>query len=81
VPSKSTVVIYRQHSSPVRISNVVSFEDDVNTGVINIEAIVEGSYSPQTQKVDYKKTYKFYRSQILGYMRKTAIDGTEEEIT
>lgn len=79
MPSKFTVVIYRQHSSPVRISNVVSFEEDA--GEINIEAIVEGSYQPNTQKVDYKKTYKFFRSQILGYMKKTKIEETEEEIT
>ena len=78
----TNVVVYRQNNNPIRISNVVSVEEKVelHQRLLLIEALKKGVYQPNTKKVDYKQTYKFYLSQLLGYRVVEAVAETEEEI-
>ena len=77
------VLVYRQNSTLIRISNVVSIEEKVelHQRLLLIEALKKGVYQPNTKKIDYKQTYKFYLSQIVGYRVTEAVTETEEEIT
>ena len=77
------VVIYRQNSNPIRISNVVSVEEKVelHQRLLVIGALKKGTYQPgHATTPDYKQTYKFYLSQLLGYRVVEAVAETEEEI-
>ena len=76
------VVIYRQNNNPIRISNVVSVEEKVelHQRLLLVETVKKGVYQPNTTKVDYKQTYKFYLSQLLGYRVVEEVAETEEEI-
>lgn len=77
------VVIYRENSSPIRISNVVSVEEKVelHQRLLLVETLKKGLYQPNAKKVDFKQTYKFYLSQLLGYRVVEEVTATEEEIT